>query len=172
MECTPLDDALAAGVALVAIVALAATGASERHLLGQAARRQNRRPAAPAYRSPTKAPPACPASSGSVCGEDPDDCGRHEAEIADPDVDGEQEDAEDVVQSRRRIATFLTEDVRTRRWRPSSAARMWIVLDAVGAGELPDAVNTGTKAEHAGQRRAGVGGLDLPNLEALGPSAT
>ena len=44
-----------------------------------------------------------------------------------------------------------------------------IVLDAVGAGALPDAARYGDEErEHARQVAAAVGGLDLPMLEALG----
>src|ERR671922_2907961 len=44
-----------------------------------------------------------------------------------------------------------------------------IVLDAVGAGELPDAADYGDEGSNtlANVARA-VGGLDLPNLEQLG----
>ena len=44
-----------------------------------------------------------------------------------------------------------------------------IVLDAVGAGELPDAAEFGDEGSNtlANLARA-VGGLDLPTLEALG----
>ena len=44
-----------------------------------------------------------------------------------------------------------------------------IVLDAVGAGELPDAAEFGDEGSNtlANVARA-VGGLDLPTLEALG----
>src|ERR671935_85437 len=44
-----------------------------------------------------------------------------------------------------------------------------IVLDAVGAGALPDAVGYGDEgADTLGNVARAVGGLDLPNLEALG----
>src|ERR687887_392133 len=44
-----------------------------------------------------------------------------------------------------------------------------IVLDAVGAGALPDAVTYGDEAaDTLGNVARAVGGLDLPNLEALG----
>ena len=44
-----------------------------------------------------------------------------------------------------------------------------IVLDAVGAGELPDADQYGDEgSDTLGNVAAAVGGLDLPNLEALG----
>src|SRR5689334_24782497 len=44
-----------------------------------------------------------------------------------------------------------------------------IVLDAVGAGELPDAADFGDEgADTLGNVARAVGGLDLPNLEALG----
>jgi phosphopentomutase len=44
-----------------------------------------------------------------------------------------------------------------------------IVLDAVGAGELPDADRYGDKGSNTlGNVAHAVGGLDLPNLEALG----
>jgi len=44
-----------------------------------------------------------------------------------------------------------------------------IVLDAVGAGELPDAANFGDEgSDTLGNVARAVGGLDLPNLEALG----
>ncbi len=44
-----------------------------------------------------------------------------------------------------------------------------IVLDAVGAGELPDAAEWGdTGSDTLGNVARAVGGLDLPNLEALG----
>ncbi|MFL5944567.1 MAG: phosphopentomutase, partial [Gaiellaceae bacterium] len=44
-----------------------------------------------------------------------------------------------------------------------------IVLDAVGAGELPDAEEYGdTGSDTLGNVARAVGGLDLPNLEALG----
>src|ERR687895_372114 len=44
-----------------------------------------------------------------------------------------------------------------------------IVLDAVGAGELPDAADYGDEAWHTlGNVAKAVGGLDLPNLEAFG----
>ena len=44
-----------------------------------------------------------------------------------------------------------------------------IVLDAVGAGELPDAAEYGDEGSHTlGNVARAVGGLDLPNLEALG----
>ena len=44
-----------------------------------------------------------------------------------------------------------------------------IVLDAVGAGELPDAVEYGDEgSDTLGNVAKAVGGLDLPNLEALG----
>ncbi len=44
-----------------------------------------------------------------------------------------------------------------------------IVLDAVGAGELPDAVDYGDEgSDTLGNVARAVGGLDLPNLEALG----
>ena len=47
-----------------------------------------------------------------------------------------------------------------------------IVLDAVGAGELPDAADWGDEgSDTLGNVSRAVGGLDLPNLEALG-SAT
>ena len=44
-----------------------------------------------------------------------------------------------------------------------------IVLDAVGAGELPDAGDFGDQgSDTLGNVARAVGGLDLPNLEALG----
>ncbi len=44
-----------------------------------------------------------------------------------------------------------------------------IVLDAVGAGELPDAADYGDEGSNTlGNIARAVGGLDLPNLEALG----
>src|SRR6187397_1877593 len=44
-----------------------------------------------------------------------------------------------------------------------------IVLDAVGAGELPDAAAYGDEGSNTlGNVARAVGGLDLPNLEALG----
>src|SRR6478672_9273163 len=44
-----------------------------------------------------------------------------------------------------------------------------IVLDAVGAGELPDASEWGDEgSDTLGNVARAVGGLDLPNLEALG----
>jgi phosphopentomutase len=44
-----------------------------------------------------------------------------------------------------------------------------IVLDAVGAGELPDSVDYGDEgSDTLGNVARAVGGLDLPNLEALG----
>src|ERR687896_1701928 len=44
-----------------------------------------------------------------------------------------------------------------------------IVLDAVGAGELPDAASYGDEgANTLGNVARAVGGLDLPSLEALG----
>ena len=44
-----------------------------------------------------------------------------------------------------------------------------IVLDAVGAGELPDAADYGDEgSDTLGNTARAVGGLDLPNLEALG----
>src|SRR2546430_7132081 len=44
-----------------------------------------------------------------------------------------------------------------------------IVLDAVGAGELPDAAEYGDEGSNTlGNVARTVGGLDLPNLEALG----
>src|SRR3982751_94723 len=44
-----------------------------------------------------------------------------------------------------------------------------IVLDAVGAGELPDAAEYGDEgSDTLGNLARAVGGLDLPNLEALG----
>ena len=44
-----------------------------------------------------------------------------------------------------------------------------IVLDAVGAGELPDAADYGDEGSNTlANVAAAVGGLDLPNLEALG----
>src|ERR671922_257518 len=44
-----------------------------------------------------------------------------------------------------------------------------IVLDAVGAGELPDAGEYGDEgSDTLGNLAQAVGGLDLPNLEALG----
>jgi phosphopentomutase len=44
-----------------------------------------------------------------------------------------------------------------------------IVLDAVGAGELPDASDYGDEgSDTLGNVAKAVGGLDLPNLEALG----
>ena len=44
-----------------------------------------------------------------------------------------------------------------------------IVLDAVGAGELPDAAEYGDEGSNTlGNVAHAVGGLDLPNLEALG----
>src|ERR1044072_6794297 len=44
-----------------------------------------------------------------------------------------------------------------------------IVLDAVGAGELPDADEWGDEgSDTLGNVARAVGGLDLPNLEALG----
>ena len=45
-----------------------------------------------------------------------------------------------------------------------------IVLDAVGAGELPDAASYGDEGSNTlGNVARVVGGLDLPSLEALGP---
>src|SRR5437588_12616720 len=44
-----------------------------------------------------------------------------------------------------------------------------IVLDAVGAGELPDAAEYGDEgSDTLGNVARAVGGLDLPNLEAFG----
>ena len=44
-----------------------------------------------------------------------------------------------------------------------------IVLDAVGAGELPDAAEYGDGGSTTlGNVARAVGGLDLPNLEQLG----
>ena len=44
-----------------------------------------------------------------------------------------------------------------------------IVLDAVGAGELPDAADWGDEgSDTLGNVARAVGGLDLPHLEALG----
>ena len=44
-----------------------------------------------------------------------------------------------------------------------------IVLDAVGAGELPDAAEYGDEgSDTLGNVARAVRGLDLPNLEALG----
>ena len=44
-----------------------------------------------------------------------------------------------------------------------------IVLDAVGAGELPDAADYGDEGSNTLANVAeAVGGLDLPNLEQLG----
>src|SRR3954451_246169 len=44
-----------------------------------------------------------------------------------------------------------------------------IVLDAVGAGELPDAAEYGDEGSNTlGNVAKAVGGLDLPNLEQLG----
>jgi phosphopentomutase len=44
-----------------------------------------------------------------------------------------------------------------------------IVLDAVGAGELPDAAEYGDEGSNTlGNVAKAVGGLDLPNLEHLG----
>ncbi len=44
-----------------------------------------------------------------------------------------------------------------------------IVLDAVGAGELPDAADYGDEGSNTlGNVARAVGGLDLPSLEALG----
>jgi phosphopentomutase len=44
-----------------------------------------------------------------------------------------------------------------------------IVLDAVGAGELPDSADYGDEgSDTLGNVARAVGGLDLPNLEALG----
>src|SRR5262245_60710115 len=44
-----------------------------------------------------------------------------------------------------------------------------IVLDAVGAGELPDAADYGDEGSNTlGNLARAVGGLDLPSLEALG----
>src|SRR3954468_20685410 len=44
-----------------------------------------------------------------------------------------------------------------------------IVLDAVGAGELPDAAEFGDEGSNTLANVAkAVGGLDLPNMEALG----
>src|SRR5438034_3092851 len=44
-----------------------------------------------------------------------------------------------------------------------------IVLDAVGAGEAPDAAAYGDEGSNTlGNVAKAVGGLDLPNLEALG----
>jgi len=44
-----------------------------------------------------------------------------------------------------------------------------IVLDAVGAGELPDAADWGDEgSDTLGNVSRAVGGLDLPNLQALG----
>ena len=46
-----------------------------------------------------------------------------------------------------------------------------IVLDAVGAGELPDAAEYGDEgSDTLGNVARAVRGLDLPNLEALGLS--
>ena len=43
------------------------------------------------------------------------------------------------------------------------------MLDAVGAGELPDAGEYGDEGSNTlGNTARAVGGLDLPNLEALG----
>ncbi|MDX6471115.1 MAG: phosphopentomutase, partial [Gaiellaceae bacterium] len=43
------------------------------------------------------------------------------------------------------------------------------MLDAVGAGALPDADRYGDEGSNTlGNVAAAVGGLDLPNLEALG----
>src|SRR5881275_2680463 len=44
-----------------------------------------------------------------------------------------------------------------------------IVLDAVGAGELPDAAEFGDEGSNTlGNVAKAVGGLDLPTMEALG----
>jgi phosphopentomutase len=44
-----------------------------------------------------------------------------------------------------------------------------IVLDAVGAGELPDAADYGDEGSNTlGNVARAVGGLDLPTMEALG----
>jgi phosphopentomutase len=44
-----------------------------------------------------------------------------------------------------------------------------IVLDAVGAGEMPDAADFGDEgSDTLGNVAKAVGGLDLPTLEALG----
>ena len=44
-----------------------------------------------------------------------------------------------------------------------------IVLDAVGAGELPDAAEYGDEGSNTlGNLAKALGGLDLPNMEALG----
>ena len=44
-----------------------------------------------------------------------------------------------------------------------------IVLDAVGAGELPDAADFGDEhSDTLGNVARAVGGLDVPNLEAIG----
>ena len=44
-----------------------------------------------------------------------------------------------------------------------------IVLDAVGAGELPDAAEYGDEGSNTlGNLATAIGGLDLPNMEALG----
>ena len=44
-----------------------------------------------------------------------------------------------------------------------------IVLDAVGAGELPDAAQYGDEgSDTLGNVAKAVGGLDLPHLEAFG----
>ena len=52
---------------------------------------------------------------------------------------------------------------------PSSSRACVIVLDAVGAGELPDAADYGDEGSNTlGNIAKAVGGLDLPNLEALG----
>ncbi len=46
---------------------------------------------------------------------------------------------------------------------------IWVVLDGVGAGELPDAGDYGDQgADTLAHTAEAVGGLDLPNLEALG----
>ena len=53
---------------------------------------------------------------------------------------------------------------------PDAVARACvIVLDAVGAGDLPDAGDFGTAGSNTLQHVAeAVGGLDLPSLQALG----
>jgi len=46
---------------------------------------------------------------------------------------------------------------------------IWLVLDGVGAGELPDAADYGDRGAHTLRHTAeAVGGLSLPNLERLG----
>ena len=74
-------------------------------------------------------------------------------------VDDETEKSEDGAHAEPRIARC-----------PSAESRACvIVLDAVGAGELPDAADYGDEGSNTLANVAkAVGGLDLPNLEALG----